>query len=1046
MRKLKFIFTCLLITAGIGLSYAQSRTVSGTVVYADDNEPVIGATVVVKGTQTATITGTDGKFTITTTETNHTLVISFIGLKEVETEAKDGMRVALYSKSSELDEVVVTGYGTATKKAFTGSAAVVTSKNIENRQVSDVTKALSGTTSGVQAVSTSGQPGTSATLRIRGVGSISSSSAPLYVVDGIPVESNLHSINSADIESITVLKDAAANSLYGARGANGVVLITTKKGKSGKTQVTLETRFGFNQRAIPAYDVVNDKGQYMELLWESLKNKAIADGNTNPAQWASNNLLTETKGFNPFTNVPANNVVGVDGKLNPNAVAAWNDNWLKDPFRNGPRYEDVVTVSGGNGNTNYYLSFGYLDENSYITASDFKRYTTRAKIEQEVTSWLKVGTNLSYAKVYMNNPWSADSESSYANLFFFAQQNPPIYPIYKYDKTSGQPILDNNGKKQYEFSTPFSPGTNPLSALENDMRDTDYDYTTALGYAEISFLKDFKVKLNIQAENIGYFSNSFQTPIGGDALNVGGRNTRTASKIFSLTAQQQITYVKAFDLHNVDVLVGHETKAQKNNYLTAQKENFLIPTNPELINAGRLLDATSYDQRYSLESYLSRATYDYDEKYFLSASLRYDGSSRFAPESRWGGFWSLGGAWLINKENFLSSVNWINELKVKASYGTQGNDGILDSYGYSLYNLYQDQYAVSPDGSGGVSVSWAIRGNRKLRWEKSNNFNTGIEFEFFDRFFGGIEYYQKTTHDLLYQKPLATSQGLPNWIYDNAISLKNNGIEIELGVDIFKLNDFKWQIKGNLTTQTNKILELPKEKDPDGKGYVYGSYWFKVGGSIYDFYTYRSAGVDPATGKALWYAEDKDDDGNVTGNKTVTEYGEASRYRIGKSAFPSLYGGIESTLSYKGFDFAIQGAYQYGGYGWDTQYQGLMTTMEDASSGAHADVLNRRWTTPGQITDVPRLEYGLSQQNSTSDRFLVSRSYVSINNITLGYTFQKKLTEKISLEKVRLYATCDNVALWSARQGYDPRLYISGAGTYAYGAMRTYSLGLNINF
>jgi TonB-linked SusC/RagA family outer membrane protein len=1045
MKKKLTMFLALFFI-GIGFLAAQTQ-VRGTVVD-EVGEPVIGATIQIKGTSQGTITDIDGNFTLVA-PTGGTLVISYVGYQTQEVPVSTTVNVILVTDSELLDELMVIAYGTAKKSSFTGSASVVDSEKISNRQVSDVSKALQGSMAGVQVVSTSGQPGSTATIRIRGVGSISSSSNPLYVVDGVPIESSLHSINTADIESITTLKDAAANSLYGARGANGVVLITTKKGKSGKTQVTLETRAGFNQRGISAYDVVNDKGQYMEMLWESLRNKAIVDGVANPAQWASDNLLVETKGFNPFTNVPTNEVVGIDGKLNPNAVAAWNDNWLSDPFRNGFRQENVVSVSGGDGRSNYYLSLGYLDENSYIPASDFQRYTTRVKVDREVNDWLKAGANLSYAKVFMNNPWTSSRASSYANIFMFAQQNPPIYPIYQYDKRTGAPILDDNGKKQYEFSTPYSPGTNPLSALENDMNDSDYDYTTALGFAEIKFLPELKLRLNVQAESIGYFSNSYQTPVGGDAENVGGRNTRSSGKVFSLTAQQLFSYVKQFGDHNLDVLAGHETKSQTNYYLSAQKENFLIPDNPELINAGRLLDASSYNQKYNLDSYLSRVTYDYDEKYFLTGSLRYDGSSRFSPESRWGGFWSLGGAWLLSREDFMIDYDWIDELKLKASFGTQGNDGILDSQGYLLYNLYQDQYSVSPDGSGGVAVAWTIRGNPDLRWEKSENFNTGIEFRLFDKLFGGVEYYQRITRDMLYQKPLATSQGLPNWIYDNAISMKNSGLELELGVDIFDTRDFTWQVRGNITTQKNTILELPADKDPDGNGYVHSSYyWHKVGGSIYDYYTYRSAGVDPATGKALWYAEETDeDDLPIVGSEVVvSEYGDASRYQLGKSALPKLYGGVESTINYKGVDFSVQASYQYGGYGWDTQYQGLMSTLSDATSGLHADIVNRRWTTPGQITDVPRLQYGLGQQNSTSDRFLVSRSYVSLNNITLGYTLPKKFTDRISIEKIRIYMTGDNVALWSARRGYDPRVYIAGAGTYAYGAMRTYSLGLNINF
>jgi TonB-linked SusC/RagA family outer membrane protein len=899
--------------------------------------------------------------------------------------------------------------------------------------------------SGVQVVSLSGQPGTAATIRIRGVGSISSKSDPLYVVDGIPVESALNFINPQDVASITTLKDAAANSLYGARGANGVVLITTKKGAVGKVKVNYEGRTGFNERGIPPYDVVNDKGQYMELLWESLRNQGIANGLPDPAAYASNNLLSATLGFNPFTNVPANAVVGLDGKLNPNAQEAWTDNWLKDPFKKGFRSENIVSVSGGNDKGNYYMSVGHLDEASYIPASDFQRFTAKLKLEQQLASWFKAGANLSYAKTESNNPWTSDRATSYVNIFMFAQQNPPIYPIYQYDKITGKPVLDKDGNKQYLFNSPYSPGTNPLSALENDMNDSDIDYTTATVFGQVTFLKDFKFEARVSAENRGGFYNRFQTPIGGDAENVGGRNTKTANKFFGLTAQQLLTWNRSFGKHNVDVLAGHETTYQKYNTLYSQKENFLIPDNPELINAGRLLSGVSYEQQYNLESYLSRVQYDYNLKYFLSASLRRDGSSRFAPESRWGTFWSVGGAYLISNENFLKGVSAIDELKIKASYGTQGNDALLDPDGYLMYNVYQTQYEVSPDGAGGYAITKVIRGNRELKWEKSENFNAGIEFRLFDKLFGGIEYYQKITRDLLYQKPLAVSDGSPNWIFDNAITMKNNGIELELGADIIKTRDWNWQVRANLTTQKNEILELPKAKDKDGKGYVSGNYWYKVGNSIYDFYTYKSAGVDPATGKALWYAEEKDADGNVVKDIVVSESGLASRYQIGKTALPQLYGGYETSLVWKNVDFSVQGAYQVGGYGWDTQYQSLMGTMDAATSGIHADVVNRRWTTPGQITDVPRLEYGLGNQATTSDRFLVSKSFFSINNITIGYTLPHDLVKKISLEKIRMYLTCDNAALLSARQGYDPRIYISGSGNYNYTAMRTYSFGLSVS-
>ncbi|GHT62898.1 SusC/RagA family TonB-linked outer membrane protein [Bacteroidia bacterium] len=1029
----------------MGLAIAQKKQVSGTV--ADEaGEPIVGASVIVKGNATVgTVTNIDGNFSFDVPASATTLIVKYLGMQDHEIAAGQDLKVILHPSSTSLDEVIVVAYGTAKKSSFTGSVSTIKAEEIGKRQAANVSKALQGTMSGVQVVSTSGQPGSAATIRIRGVGSISASSEPLYVVDGIPVESSLRSINSADIESITTLKDAAANSLYGARGANGVVLITTKRGASGKPKVSFETRFGYNERGIPAYDVVTDKGQYMELLWESLRNQGIADGNPNPADYASANLLAATNGFNPFTNVPGDRVVGLDGKLNQAAVAAWNDNWLKDPLRKGLRNENMISISGGTEKSSYYISLGYLDENSYIKASDFQRYSGRVKIEQEVTSWFKGGANLSYAKIYDNNPWTSSKASTYSNIFFFAQQNPPIYPIYKYDKTTGQPVLDKNGNKQYEFNTPFSPGTNPLNALDNDLYDADYDYSQATTFADISFLKDFKLRLNVSAETYNGFSNEFQTPVGGDAQNVGGRNTREADKLFILTSQQLLTYLKSFEGHSINVLAGHETTHRKGNVLQAQKENFLIPSNPELANGARLMDASSYSQIYSLESLLSRVQYDYREKYFLSASLRYDGSSRFSPDNRWGAFWSAGGAWMLSKEDFLSDVSQINELKLKASYGTQGNDALLDSNGYPMYNVYDDQYQVSSSG-GDIAVTYIMRGNPDLKWERSENFNAGIEFRFFDKLFGGVEFYQRTTRDLLYQKLLATSQGLPNWKWDNAIDLKNSGIEIDLGVDIIKTNDFSWQVRGNLTTQKNKILKLPKDRDPEGKGYVAGNYWYKVGGSIYDFYTYKSAGADPTTGKALWYAEDKNDDGDVIGDKVVSEYGLASRYVLGKSAIPDIYGGLETTIDWKGIDFSIQTAYQFGGYGWDEQYRGLMTTLDDATSAVHKDVVDRHWTTPGQVTDVPRLRFGLGNENSQSDRFLTSKSYFSINNITLGYTLPKRWTEKIEIDRLRVYLSGENIALFSARQGYDPRIYVSGSGTYAYTAMRSFSVGLNVNF
>ncbi len=1044
MKRLTLLLTCFVLS--MGLAIAQTTKVKG-VVLDESDEPIAGASVMVKGnTAVGTVTNIDGQFVLDVPTSSKALIVRYLGMEDEEVEVAPEIRVQMKVAANLLDEVIVIAYGTATKKSFTGSASVVNSSSIEKRQASDITKTLQGAVAGVQATTLSGQPGSASTIRIRGLASISANSAPLYVIDGVPYEGSLNAINTMDVESMTILKDAAANSMYGARGANGVVLITTKKGQKGKSKVTFETRFGANTKSIPAYDLVTDPGRYLELEWESLRNRAISDGNMNPNAWASNNLTTTaygTGGYNPYGNLPGNEVV-IDGKLNPNAKLLYHDDWLTEPFSTGFRNEDVITISGGGDNTSYYMSAGYLTDESYIPNSDLQRFTGRAKIEQTVTPWFKTGFNIAYAKVLQNSPWSSDRAGSYANLFMFAQGIAPIYPIWQYDQSTGQPLLDQFGNKMYDFgvtmgSRPYGSNTNPLSALNNDVRDSDTDNTTALGFAEFSFLKDFKLMLNIGVESNSYFQNSYQTPIAGDAKNVGGRNTRSSGKFFGLNSQQLLTWKRNFDKHSFDVLLGHESKKDQTYYMAAQKENFLIPDNPELVNAARLLDATSYKSEYSLESYISRIQYGYADKYYASASYRMDGSSRFHPDSRWGDFWSVGASWRISEEGFLKSQEWIDDLKLKASYGVQGNDRI------GRNNAYDDQYTVVPQ-DGEIGISYVYRGNPNLRWEASGNLNAGVEFSFFNRLRGNIEYYVKKTSDLLYQKPLPPSMGAPTWIWENTISMKNYGVELELNYDVIKNDELVWTIGGNITSLTNKILKLPKDRDINGKGYRNGWYYYKVGNSIFDYYFNEYAGVDPATGSSLWYTDVKDKDGVVTGRTVTSDYAKATLYENGKHALNDYYGGVNTSLSWKGFDFSMDASYAIGGYTYDSQYSSSMNNMVSPGGGIHKDVEARRWTTPGQITDVPRLQFGLQNQNAQSDRFLTSRSYFSLQNVTLGYTLSKRVASKLGVESVRFYLAADELYLNSARKGFDPRLYVDGNSTYAYSAMRSTSFGLNINF
>lgn len=1052
MKRLSLLLTCFFL--GMGLAIAQNTRVTGTVVD-ETREPVVGASVVVKDSpQIGTVTNINGEFSLDVPASAKILVVKYLGMADVEVAVAPVVFVELLVSDALLDEIIVTAYGTQKKSSFTGSASTVSSATLEKRQASNVTKTLQGAVAGVQGTSLSGQPGSSATLRIRGIGSISASSNPLYVVDGVPFEGSLNSINTMDIEAITVMKDAAANSMYGARGANGVVLITTRSGQKGKTKVTFETRFGVNQRGVPAYDMVRDPGDYLELNWQSLKNYATTAGESNPGQWASDNLISNaygTGGYNPY-NVANNQVVLSDGKLNPNASLLYWDDWLDEPFSNGFRNEDVVTISGGNDNSTYYMSAGFLTDNSYIDNSNFQRFTVRAKLDQKVTDWFRTGVNISYAKTDTDSPWRESSASAYANIFMFAQGIAPIYPIYQYNQETGALLLDANGNKMYDYGVTmgnrmYGANSNPLSTLEYDIRGTDQNQTSAIGFAEFTFLKDFTLLFDIGVENYSVFGNSFQNPIAGDAANVKGRNTRESEQFFGLQARQLLTWAKKFDAHNFNVLLGHENKADTWTYMYAQKENFAIANNPELNNAARLLTAGSYKDTYAIESYLARLLYDYDDRYYLSASIRRDGSSRFHPDVRWGNFWALGGSWRISGEEFMQGISWLNDLRFKISYGIQGNDHILRTDGTRLVNGYEDQFeVVSLDGE--LGLSYIYRGNKELRWEDSKNFNTGFEFTLFNRLRGGVEYYNRKSDNLLYSKGLALSLGDPTSIYTNEIAMTNSGFEVELNVDIIRTNDFLWSIGGNITSLNNKIDKLPADRDPNGKGYRNGNYYFKVGNSIMDWYLYEYAGVDPATGKSLWWKDvvTVNEDGSETTESSLTSnYAEATYRENGKSAFNDFYGGVNTYLSYKGFDFSVLCSYAIGGYMLDSNYQAYMQNMDAPGEGIHKDAY-RSWTPENQYTDVPKLEFGLQNQNATSDRWLTSRSYFSIQNLTLGYTLPSSLTKKLDIEKLRFYVVADELYLNSARKGMDPRIYQGGTTTYAYSALRSMSIGLNINF
>lgn len=1053
MRKLTFLLTCLFMI-GVGLVSAQTKPIGGKVVSAEDGQPVIGATVMVKGANAGTVTGVDGDFSIMVS-TSQTLVVSYVGMKTVEVKAANGMVVKLEPAASELDEVLVVAYGTSSKKSFTGSAASVKGDKLAKLETSNVSKALEGTVAGVQIASSSGQPGTSAAIRIRGLGSISASQSPLIVVDGVPYEGSLNSISPQDIETLNVLKDAAANSMYGARGSNGVILITTKKGEKGQTKVNLDIRVGTNSRAVPAYNVMTSQADYYEMSFESIRNSLYEGGQSylTASNTAANDLISTYLGYNAFAGVADNSLVDpLTGKINANAkTLKWKDSWLTDPFRNGIKQEYNLNISGGNETTSAYMSASYLKDEGYVVNSDFSRFSTRVKVDQKVGKYIKTGVNVNYAKTQINSPIASAGNTNYSNIFNFSQNAAPIYPIYKYDLATGAPILGQDGKQEYDFgSNNYANGVlvsntrayageqNPMYKLSYDSDEAVVDNISSRIYAEVSFLKDFKLTLNGAYDVFNSVATSFTNPLQGDGKNYDGIGDKTAQRYEALNLIQQLNYNKAIGSHNIAVTLGHETKADDNWYLYGSKMHYYDPYNPEFSNAGATNALTSYTQQYRLEGYFSRGEYNYADKYYFSASFRRDASSKFAPDVRWGNFWSVGASWRAKEETFLKDIDAVSNLKLRASYGTQGNDGVPGT------NLYLDQYTMISDGSY-VSPKLTYRGAPDLTWEKSRNFNIGVDLGLFERVNLTGDFFVKETKDMIYAKPLPSSGGTPTWIWDNQIDMKNTGVELELLVDVVKSRNVKWDVAFNMTAYKNKITKVPDDKDP--KGYIAGSYWRKVDGSLYDFYTYEYAGVDPVNGKALWYKDvtTQVNGESVTEKKTTSVYTEATRYETGKSAIPDLYGGFSSNLTAYGFDLSIQTAFQIGGWVYDGVYAGQMSGGT-AGTNWNKDIY-KRWTPTNTDTDVPRVSISDQNANATSTRFLTDASYFNIKNVTLGYTLPKKILKPVGIESLRIYAASDNVLLLTKREGLDPRQSFTGSiasGTYS--ALRTTSLGLTVKF
>lgn len=1037
----------LVLVFAFGATWAQ-KTVTGSVTGADDGTPIPGVNVLVKGTSVGTVTDIEGNYQIAVPDNGSVLVFSFIGLvtEEILVGNQSSINMIMSADLTQLEEIIVTAYGTSTVKDFTGSATAINSKDIELRQVTNPIAAIEGNSTGVQFITPSGAPGESPEIVIRGVGTLNGVTSPLYIVDGVQFDGSLTLINQDDIESMTILKDAASTSLYGSRAANGVVIITTKSGRKGQgTRVNYSGQYGWMSQAIGQYEATNPQ-QYYEVMWEAYKNSLdVAD----PAAEASATIYNRL-GYNPF-DVPNDQIVGTDGKINPNAQLRYPSlDWFDALQRQGTRTNHNLSVSGGTDKASLFFSTGYLNEKGYVIENDFERLSLRLNTDIEANDWLTIGSNLYLTTSDRSGVGSAGT-SSIVNPFGFAKNMGAVYPVYLVDDATGQIVLDAAGNKLYDRGEgyseygisprPESPGRHAIEeAILNDIADSRNAYGFR-NFAEftVPWVDGLKARLTYSRDYQDRILKDYENAEIGDGQPTARYNEVRSRRIIE-NFNQLITYDKTIaDYHNIGVTLGHEsfirTFTSNDAFVTTQVaegiyefDNFSVPVRV----SGSTTDKT-------LEGYFARLNYDYRNKYYLSLSARRDGSSVFSSDVRWGNFYSVGASWRVSEEAFMTGVSFIDNLKLRASYGEVGNDNLGDFY------ISQARYQLTSN-AGNPAITLSDLGNEALTWETIENFDVALDFAVLDsRIEGTVEYFRKNSSDLLYNVPIALSNGL-NEIPDNIADMYNAGFEVSLTGHILRNpSGFNWDLTGLFTTLQNEITKIP---DP----FQDGSKRWDVGRSRYDFYIYHTAGVDPETGDQLYYVfEDDPETGNgvpvldADGNQeTTNDWTETGRAFTDDSSIPDLIGSVTNRFSYKGLTLNVLFTFSQGGKVLDYGYSAMMSSG-DYGESHHIDQL-KAWKQPGDITTVPRLENGNSTQvEAQSTRFLTDASFLSLRNINLSYNFDKPVLDRLGLSNLSLFVSGENLWFKSARQGLNPQYNLAGTGSGDdYNPNKIFSIGLNL--
>ena len=1086
MKQRHVLLMALLVICTLS-AFAQ-QTVTGYVFTADDREPILGATVMATGTKIGVATDINGKFTLTNVPNSaRSVVVSYVGMKSQTVTIKPEMNVYLEPDARSLDEVVVqVAYGSAKKSTLTGAVSQVGTEHIELRPVSSVTSALEGTTSGVQINSTYGQPGSNPAVRIRGFGTVNGSAAPLYVLDGVPFSGDIFELNPADIESMTVLKDAASSALYGNRASNGVILITTKKGKSNKLSVNLRVSQGTYTRGIPEYKLLNSR-EFMEVSWLNLRNSRMTDKKASAAEageYASKNLIADALYLNIFNKAndalfDANGKLVADAQILPGY--AGDLDWYDATIRRGARQEYSLSANAANEKSDYYFSVGYLKENGYVVGSDFKRLTGRANMNLRPKKWFTTGFSLNGS--YQKSNLADNGSESFKNPFMYSRTIAPIYPVHLHN-ADGSYRTDALGNLQYDPGS-YTDDNGQVVLTRNQFGDRhvawenelDKDRTVrntleATFYTDFKFLKHFTFTLKGQTSMRNNVNDTYDNPTIGNGKGNNGRATQRLDRYREYNFQQQLNWNREFDKHTVSALLGHENYYWYHKYTHGRKANIKVPGQENFSNFSAITSLSGYEEDYATESYLGRVRYNYDDKYTAEVSFRRDGSSRFARAVRWGNFGSVGASWMVSREDFMKPVKWVNSLKLRADYGLVGNDAGSGLYSYLTF------YGAAQNNNKGAFYLTQI-GNDELKWETGASFGLGVDARLFNRWNLSVEYFNRRNRDLLFDVYMPQSAGatdsdesLPS-ITRNLGTIENQGFEINTDVDIYKNKNWTVNFATNASFIKNKVISLP-EQNKDG--ILSGAYKIVEGRSRYEFFTYTFVGVDQLTGNSLYKINTDNNyytraDGTVVGNTSGTDitanvteingqyFVNGTTYaqrEFHGSAIPKMYGSFTTTVKWKSLAFSALCTYALGGKVYDSTYSSLMSTSTGPSNYS-ADILNSWRETPAGMTATSpdRIWYGGTPQinssknkdnNAVSSRWITNGNYFVVKNVNLSYQLPQKWVRAIDLDNVRLSFSAENLLSLSSRRGLNPQQAFSGMlDNYAV-TPRVFIVGLEVKF